>query len=96
MIDITKLTMGEIAKVEDLSGQPISAIGNDASPKGLALAALAFVTKKRHEPAYTWNDAQLLTLEDVNAILGLDESEETDPLDSSDASSTPKESPAKK
>ena len=95
MIDVNKLTMGEIAKVEELSGQPISAIGNDDSPKGLSMAALAFVTKRREDPKFTWNDAQLLVLADVNAILGLDESEETDPLELSEASSTPKRSRAK-
>ena len=75
MIDINKLTLGEVAKIEELSGQPISAIGNDDAPKGLALAALAFVAKRREDPAFTWNAAQGLTFDEAQAILGLGETE---------------------
>ncbi|MGG7466045.1 hypothetical protein [Plantibacter sp. YIM 135347] len=69
-INIKKLTLGEMAKVEELSGLSIDSISDSASPKGLLLAALAFVAKKRTNPEYTWNEAQALTAEDV-AELGL-------------------------
>lgn len=90
MFDINKLTLGEVAKIEELSGKPISAIGDDDAPKGLALAALVFVAKRREDPKFTWNDALGLGLEEANAALGLDEDEEdaADPLGS--GSPTPK------
>lgn len=71
MIDINKLTLGEVAKIEELSGMPISAIGDEDRPKGLAMAALAFIAKRREDPSFSWNAAQNLGLEEANAILGI-------------------------
>ena len=98
MFDINRLTLGEVAKIEELSGMPISEIGNDDKPKGLALAALAFVAKRRQDPKFSWNDAQGLTFDEANDILGLrsadDQEEDADgPLDS--GSPTPEEKPAR-
>lgn len=76
MLDISTLTLGEVATVERLAGLPISAIADDESPKGLALAALCMVTAKRNgRPDFTFTDAQALTLEDANALLGLTDDE---------------------
>lgn len=75
-IDINRLTLGEVAKIEELSGQPITAIGDDERPKGLALAALAFVAKRREDPKFSWNAAQELTFDEANTILGLGGDEE--------------------
>lgn len=97
MLDINKLTLGEVAKVEELSGQPISAIGDEAAPQGLTLAALAFVAKRRQDPKYPWNDALSLTFDDATAILGIDgygeAAEGSDPLDA--GSPTPEEKATK-
>ena len=49
-LNINSLTLGEVAKVEELSGLPFSSIAEDDKPKGLALAALAFVAKRRVDP----------------------------------------------
>lgn len=78
--EANKLVLGEVAKVEDLSGQSISVLGKEEAPKGLLLAAIAFVWKKRSQPDFTWNDALGLTLDEANDILGLtaDEEEEAD------------------
>lgn len=70
-VDINKLTLGEVAKVEELSGLSISSIGDDDKPKGLALAALAFVAKRREDPKFSWNDALLLTFDEAGALLGI-------------------------
>lgn len=81
MIDINTLTVGEIAKIEELSGQAITAMGNDDAPKGLMLAALAMIAKRRQDPAFTWNQAQTLTFSEANALIGLsqdDDEEESD------------------
>lgn len=100
MIDVNKLTLGEVAKIEELSGQPISAIGDDDKPKGLALAALAFVAKRREDKAFSWNAAQELTFDEAQAILGLnqdDDEEATDaPLDESDAATPATRSKSKR
>lgn len=76
MIDIQRLTLGEVSKIEELSGQSIGSIGDESAPKGKTLAALAFVAKKREEPKFTWNDALGLSLDEATAIIGLDEGED--------------------
>lgn len=73
MFSVDKLTMGEIAKIEELSGQAISAIGDEDAPKGKALAAMAYVVHRRKVPAFTWNEALGLTFAEANEILGLGE-----------------------
>lgn len=87
MIDISTLTLGEVAKIEDLAGMPIAAIADDDRPKGLALAALALIVKRRTgHPQFTWNDAQALTFTEVNDLLGLDDGEADDASETDDAS----------
>jgi hypothetical protein len=85
-INFNQLSMREIATIEELSGLPISTYSNDEAPKGLALAALAFVVKHRENSSFTWNDAQDLTMADVTALIGLDDAEEESPLPSEDES----------
>lgn len=96
MLDISKLTLGEVAKIEELSGQSIAAIGEENSPKGKTLAAMAFVAKRREQLAagetatFTWNEALGLTFEEANALIGINADDEdqddveegsADPLD---------------
>lgn len=100
MIDVTRLTLGEVAKIEELSGQPISAIGDDDKPKGLALAALAFIAKRRENPSFSWNEAQQLTFDEAQAVLGIDAAEEQEeaaeaPLDEAAPSTPSKKTRAK-
>lgn len=74
--DFDSLTLGEVSTIEDLSGQSISTIADEASPKGKALAAMAMVIKRRSgEPAFTFNQAMGLTLDEANAVIGLDDDE---------------------
>lgn len=85
-LDIQRLTLGEVAKIEELSGQSITAIGEDDQPKGNALAAMAFVAKRREDPKFSWNAATALTFEEANEILGFsdedeDEAEAADAMD---------------
>lgn len=76
MFDITALTLGEVDKVESLSGLAVSAMDNDEAPKGKLLAALAFVAKRRAQlaagesPSFTWADALNLTMDEANSLLG--------------------------
>lgn len=77
MFDIQKLTLGELAKVEELAGLSMSALGDDAAPKGLALAALAMVVKRRQQmaeglpPKFSWNEALGLATDEAMEILGM-------------------------
>lgn len=81
-MDINRLTLGEVAKIEELSQMPISTIGNDDAPKGLVLAAMAFVAKRRVDPKFTWNDAQGLTFDEAQAIISPpEEAEAVDPTE---------------
>ena len=75
--DLEKLTLGEVSVIEDLSGQSIGAIGNEDSPKGKAMAAIAMVIKRRSgEPTFTFNAALALSMDEVTAMLGDDEDED--------------------
>lgn len=80
MIDLESLTLGEVAAIEDLSGQGIATIADDDRPKGKALAALVMVIKRRSgEPTYTFNQALAVPLAEANALVGGDNDDgETD------------------
>lgn len=67
--DIDHLTLGEIAQLEDLSGQSLSQFDADETPKAKFLTALAYLAKRREDPAFTFSQAEMLTLTDLNAIL---------------------------
>ena len=56
-IDIQDLTVGEVIEIEDLTGLPLDALGQDDKPKGRMLAALAYISKKRTTPDFTWEMA---------------------------------------
>lgn len=68
-MDIKNLTMGEISKVEELSGLPIGALAEDDKPKGKLMAALAFVVKRREDPKFTLEAANNMTMEEITALL---------------------------
>lgn len=97
MIDLSNLTLGEVAMIEDLSGRSISDIGAEDAPKGKALAAIAMIVKRRTgHPTFSWNHAQALTLTEANELLGADEEddEESDAgKDERSKTSAPKSKP---
>lgn len=73
-MDIKSLTMGEIAKIEELSGQPISALGLEDAPKGKLMAAFALVVKRRTDPKFTLEMANNLTMDEITSLMSVDES----------------------
>lgn len=97
-VKVDQLTLGEIGKVEELSGMPFSRLSDGDAPKGLMLAALAFVGARRSDPSFTWNAAQGLRFDqlgqyvdlgsdeaaDENVDLG-DQPQEADPFESAPA-----------
>ena len=80
-MDIQKLTLGEIAKVEELSGLSINEIGSQKAPQGKALAALVFVMKRRDDNKFTFADAMDLSMDEVTEILGLNDEDDVADLD---------------
>lgn len=80
-LDIDKLTLGEIAKIEDLSGQSFMSLGEDGTPKGLLLAALAYTAKRRQNiadglppvHAAMWNECLDMTFDEANTLVGLND-----------------------
>ena len=49
------LTIGEMAKIEELSGLSVAQFDDNDKPRGLFMAAMAFVVKKREEPKLTFD-----------------------------------------
>ena len=72
-IDINDLTIAEIVEIEELTGLPFDAMGDATKPKGKMLQALAFISKRRDNPAFTWEDAGALKIDLANT--------EADPTD---------------
>ena len=72
-IDINDLTIGEVVEIEELTGLPLDALGQADKPKGLMLQALAYISKRRDNPDFTWEMAGALKI-----------STASDPVDPSD------------
>lgn len=69
-LDLEALTLGEVATIEDLSGLPISSVG-ESVPMGKMLGALVMVTKRRHGfPGFKFGDALALTMDEAMEVLG--------------------------
>lgn len=93
-LDISKLTLGEISKIEECSGERFTS-AFDGEPSAKTMAAVGMIAKRREQmangerPTFDWNAAQDLTYEDVSNLLGLKDEEETaDPKEVSEPSKT--------
>lgn len=73
MFDVSKWTLGEIAKFEELAGISIRQITGKKVPMGKPMAAMAFVQSRRNGNPITWNDALGLSIEDAEEIIGAGE-----------------------
>ena len=56
-IDINSLTIAEVVEIEDRTGMPLDALGQADKPKGRMLQALAYISKRRDNPDFTWEMA---------------------------------------
>lgn len=89
-LDVSKLTLGEIAKLEDLSGLPMARIADmENSPQGKLLAAMVFVTERRHGNAIAWPDCLDMGMTEAMERLGM-----ADQLPAEDQAEAPAEAPA--
>ena len=61
-IDINDLTIAEVVEIEDLTGMPLDALGQTDKPKGRMLQALAYISKRRDNPDFTFEDAGALKI----------------------------------
>ena len=72
-IDINDLTIAEVVEIEERTGLPLDALGQADKPKGKMLQALAFISKRRDDPDFTWEMAGALKISAA--------SEKVDPTD---------------
>ncbi len=56
-VDINSLTIAEVVEIEDRTGLPLDALGQADKPKGRMLQALAYISKRREDPEFTWEMA---------------------------------------
>ena len=68
-MDISKLTLEEVGTIEQKSGLPFGAIGDNSKPKGKLFQALAYVIKRRENPSFSWTDAGKMTFDEINALI---------------------------
>jgi hypothetical protein len=66
-VDISDLSIAEIVEIEDRTGLPLDAMGQDDKPKGRMLQALAFIVKRRDNPDFTWEMAGALKINTTSA-----------------------------
>ena len=73
-LDLNDLTIAEISEIEELLNLPFDAMSDPSRPKGRLLQAMAYVSKKRLDPNFTFEMAGALKLnmtsEDASLIDG--------------------------
>lgn len=78
-VNTQRLTMGEIAAAEALSGCPITYSVDPEKPKGLIFQAIACVVKQRTDPDFTFDDA-------ANVIVEMEDNQPLPPTNGSGSS----------
>jgi hypothetical protein len=68
-MDISKLTLGELAKIEELGGMSIDSFGDEGKPKMKMLIALAYVIKRREDKNVTLLQIENMTSDEVTTII---------------------------
>lgn len=74
MIKFEELTLGEIEEVELLLNTAIDQAFADGKPKGRAIRVLYWVSKKRENPNYKFEETEKVTQSEALAYLTGDES----------------------
>ena len=60
--NLNDLTIGEIVTIEELTGLPFDAMTDPDKPKGKLLQAIAYISKRRETPEFTFEMAGDLKL----------------------------------
>ena len=67
-MNVNELTLGDVAEVEELSGQPLAALGDSNAPKGKLMVALAWIIKRKEDPKFTYEHAKKLTMDEIEGL----------------------------
>lgn len=77
--DVTSMSLGEFIKdlnmeeidfVETISGCSLDELEVPGRAKGLFIAGVALVAKRRSQPDFSWGEARALNMAEIEAILG--------------------------
>ena len=74
MIKFEELTLGEIEEVELLLNASIDSAFADGKPKGRALRVLYWISKKRENPNYKFEETEKVTQQEALKFLTGDDS----------------------
>jgi hypothetical protein len=69
-MDFEDITLGEIAEIEDYAGLPFSQIADERIGVIKLRIALAWILKRRDNPAFSIADAEKLTPNDFSELFG--------------------------
>lgn len=69
-MDFEDITLGEIAEIEDYAQMPFADIANEGVGVIKLRIALAWIIKRREDPAFTIADAEKLTAKDFADLFG--------------------------
>ena len=75
-IDLEDLTIAEVVEIEERTGLPLDALGQADKPKGKMLQALAFISKRRANPDFTWEQAGELRINTTSEPVPLEDGDE--------------------
>lgn len=64
-IDIDDLTVAEIEEIEDLLEASFDTFAKDGAKKGKFMRAIAWISVRRTNPAFTWEDAGNIRIRDI-------------------------------
>ena len=69
-MELQDLTMGEIEEIEEIANDSItSALASDGANRTKALIGIAWIVKRKTDPAFTLDKARGLTMREINALL---------------------------
>lgn len=68
-MELSKLTLGDIARIEAYANLPISAISDEVVGATKLRIGLAWAIKKQTDPKFTFEMAESLTMADVNELI---------------------------
>jgi hypothetical protein len=68
-MSMNKLTVGDIAEIEELSNLPFSALGDVTVPKGKLMQAVAYVLMRKDNPKFSLEDAGNMSMDEINGLL---------------------------
>jgi len=78
MKNINDLTIAEMEEIEKIAKQPFTDIADLSKPRSSLMKAIAFVLKRSEDPKFTLEDAGKLTMEQINALVLVEDDDEED------------------